>query len=219
MNHLRRGVLSRAAQLHNKLGCEHMFPDELKGLTPVEEKLIALNSCYGFFTKYSVPKGAQRQSVTYQKHIKGHILVFPNNVQELATNVLPHPLLKVMDEIHVSWQGREKPAPSDLSALLSVRRRVVERALVWLKRHNPLYANIDIDTAEMDSWEAPAHGVPSQVYGRLERNEPSAWEKARTGQVVPPTERGLEEDGPTDIREIMAMLGQEGDMVNNEAEE
>ncbi|XP_044717309.1 RNase H domain-containing protein [Hirsutella rhossiliensis] len=25
-----------------------MFPDELKGLTPVEEKLIALNSCYGF---------------------------------------------------------------------------------------------------------------------------------------------------------------------------
>ncbi len=219
VNHLRRGVLSRAAQLHNKLGCEHMFPDELKGLTPVEEKLIALNSCYGFFTKYSVPKGAQRQSVTYQKHIKGHILVFPNNVQELATNVLPHPLLKVMDEIHVSWQGREKPAPSDLSALLSVRRRVVERALVWLKRHNPLYANIDIDTAEMDSWEAPAHGVPSQVYGRLERNEPSAWEKARTGQVVPPTERGLEEDGPTDIREIMAMLGQEGDMVNNEAEE
>jgi len=187
-----------------------MFPDALKGLTPVEEKLIALNSCYGFITKYSVPKG-QRQNVTYPKHVKGHITVFPNNVQELVTNVLPHPFLKVMEEIHVSWQGREKPAPSDLSVLLSVRRRVVERALVWLKRHNPLYANITIDTVEMDSWEAPEHGVPSQVYGRLERNEPSAWEKARTGQVVPPTERGLEEDGPTDIREIMAMLGRESE--------
>lgn len=144
--------------------------------------------------------------------------MFPNNVQELVTNVLPHPLLRVLDEIHVSWQGREKPAPSDLSALLSVRRHVVERALVWLKRHNPLYANIDIDTAEMDSWEALAHGVPSQVYERLERNEPSAWEKARTGQVVPPTERGLEEDGPVDIREIMAMLGQEGDAISNRHE-
>ncbi|EJT73118.1 hypothetical protein GGTG_09968 [Gaeumannomyces tritici R3-111a-1] len=46
-----------------------------------------------------------------------------------------------MDDIHVSWQGPEKPAPSDLSTLLSVRRRVVERALRWLKRHNSLYAN------------------------------------------------------------------------------
>ncbi|OCK91224.1 uncharacterized protein K441DRAFT_438736, partial [Cenococcum geophilum 1.58] len=126
--------------------CSSCFP----GLTPIEEKLIALNACYGFITKYSISK-SQRQSVTYPKHIKGHITVFPNNVQELVTNVLPHPLLRVLDEIHVSWQGREKPAPSDLSALLSVRRHVVERALVWLKRHNPLYANIDIDTAEMDS--------------------------------------------------------------------
>jgi len=214
VKHLRRGALSRAAQLHIQFGCEHMFPDELKGLTPVEEKLIALNSCYGFFTKYSLPED-HRQNVTYPKHIKGHITVFPNNVQELATNVLPHPLLRVMDEIHVSWQGREKPAPSDLSKLLSVRRRVVERALVWLKRHNPLYADIAIDTAEMDSWDTPEHGVPSQVYGRLERNEPSAWEKARTGQVVPPTERGLEEDGPTDIREIMAALGQGHGIVSN----
>jgi hypothetical protein len=217
VKHLRRGNLSRAAQLHSQLGCEHMFPDELKGLTPVEEKLIALNSCYGFLTKYSVPKG-QRQNATYPKHVKGHITVFPNNVQELVTNVLPHPLLRVMDEIHVSWQGKEKPAPSDLSALLSVQRHVVERALVWLKGHNPLYANITIDTAEMDSWEAAgsAQGVPSQVYERLERNEPSAWEKARTGQVVPPTERGMEEDGPTDIREILAALEQERDKAEEE---
>ncbi|KAL8303418.1 hypothetical protein RB600_007051 [Gaeumannomyces tritici] len=111
-----------------------------------------------------------------------------------------------MDEIHVSWQGPEKPAPGDLSALLSVRRRVVERALVWLKRNNPLYAKIHIDTAEMDTWEAPPHGVPSQVYARLERNEPSAWEKARTGQIVPPTERGLEAGKPRDVREVLAAL-------------
>ncbi|KAL8284673.1 hypothetical protein RB600_009207, partial [Gaeumannomyces tritici] len=199
------GVLSPAGQLHSRLGCEHMFPDELKGLTPVEEKLIALNSCYGFITKYSLPEG-RRQSARYPKHVKGHITVFPNNVQDLVSNVLPHPLLKVMDEIHVSWQGPEKPEPGDLSALLSVRRRVVEKALVWLKRNNPLYAKIHIDTAEMDTWEAPPHGVPSQVYARLERNEPSAWEKARTGQVVPPTERGLEAGETRDVREVLAAL-------------
>ncbi|KAH7113022.1 hypothetical protein EDB81DRAFT_873555 [Dactylonectria macrodidyma] len=101
---------------------------------------------------YSIP-GGQRQSLRYPRHVKGHITVFPNNVQELATKVLPHPLLQVMDEIHVSWQGAEKPGPSDLSSLLSVRRRVVERALVWLKKNNPHYAEIEIDASEMESHE------------------------------------------------------------------
>ncbi|KAM4060490.1 hypothetical protein HRG_014268 [Hirsutella rhossiliensis] len=80
-----------------------MFPDELKGLTPVEEKLISLNSCYGFVTRYNIP-GGQTQAGA------------------------PHPLWQTMDEIHVSWQGAEKPAPCDLSGLLSVRRQVVESA-------------------------------------------------------------------------------------------
>ncbi|KAG6990362.1 hypothetical protein FocnCong_v020486 [Fusarium oxysporum f. sp. conglutinans] len=211
VRHLGRGALSAAAQLHTRLGCEHMFPDELKDLTPVEEKLIALNSCYGFITKYNIPDG-HRQSTRYPKHIKGHITVFPNNVQELVTNVLPHPLLKVLDEIHVSWQGSKKPVPSDLSALLSVRRRVVEKALLWLKRHNPLYAEININTTELSSWDSPSHGVPFQVYDRLERNEPSAREKAQTGQLVPPTERGLDDEGSVDIREVLATLGQGHDL-------
>ncbi|KID93560.1 arrestin domain-containing protein, partial [Metarhizium majus ARSEF 297] len=182
-----------------------MFPEELKGLTPVEEKLIALNSCYGFVTRYSVASG-HKQNAIYPKHIKGHITVFPNNVQELVTKVLPHPLVQVMEEIHISWQGAEKPAPSDLSGLLSVRRRVVERALVWLKMNNPHYAEIEIDAAEMESWGAPSHGVPSLVYDCMERNEPTAWEKARTAQVVPPTERGMDEEDSLEIEEVLARL-------------
>ncbi|KAH6980518.1 hypothetical protein EDB80DRAFT_874936 [Ilyonectria destructans] len=194
-----------------------MFPDELKGLTLVEEKLIALNSCYGFVTRYSIP-GGHRQAVRYPRHVKGHITVFPNNVQELATKVLPHPLLKVMDEIHVSWQGAEKPAPSDLSSLLSVSRRVVERALVWLKKNNPQYAEIEIDTAEMECWGAPLHGVPSLVYDRMERNEPSAWEKTRTAQVVPPVERAMDDEGPVEIEEIMALLNEGQDATGGQAQ-
>ncbi|KAF6515182.1 hypothetical protein HZS61_005088 [Fusarium oxysporum f. sp. conglutinans] len=207
VGHLGRGALSAAARLHTQLGCEHMFPDELKDLTPVEGKLIALNSCYGFITKHSVSDG-HRQGATYPRHVKGHITVFPNNVQELATNVLPHPLLKVMDDVHISWQGQEKPAPSDLSTLLSVRRNAVEKALLWLKRHNPLYADIEIDEAEWDSWDAPSHGVPSQVFDRLERNEPSAREKMQTAHIVPPTERDIDDHEPADIQEIMASLAE-----------
>ncbi|KAM4067415.1 ATP-dependent DNA helicase PIF1 [Hirsutella rhossiliensis] len=198
---------SPGMHLHGRLGCEHAYPDELKGLTPVEEKLISLNSCYGFVTRYSIP-GGQRQSVRYPRHVKGHITVFPNDVQGLVTKVLPHPLVRVMDEIHVSWQGAEKPGPRDLSGLLSVRRRAVERALVWLKENNPLYGEVEIDVAEMESWGAPPHGVPSVVCERLERNEPSARERTRTAQVVPPTERAMDDEGAVEIEEILVMLSQ-----------
>ncbi|KAI8648527.1 ATP-dependent DNA helicase [Fusarium keratoplasticum] len=123
-----------------------------------------------------------------------------------------------MDEIHVSWQGAEKPAPSDLSSLLSVRRRVVERALVWLKKNNPQYAEIEIDAAEMESWGAPLHGVPSLVYDRMERNEPSAWEKTRTAQVVPPAERAMDDEGSVEIEEIIALLNQGQDATGDQAQ-
>jgi hypothetical protein len=87
---------------------------------------------------------------------------------------------------------------------------VVERALVWLKRNNPQYASIVIDTAEMETWEASSsHGVPRQVYERLERDEPSAWEKTRTAQLVPQTERGLEAGDDVDVREVLATLNEE----------
>lgn len=171
-----KGVFPPAAILHGRLGCEHFFPEELEGLTPVEEKLIALNACYGFFTKHTRATESG-ESANYQKHIKGHITVFPNNVKELTSNVLPHPLLQVMEEIHVSWHGSEKPLPRDLAGLLSVRRRKVEAALRWLKCNNPHYKDIEIDVAEMETWGTDHHGVPPQILERLERNEPTAWEK------------------------------------------
>ncbi|KAM4064207.1 Arrestin-lik [Hirsutella rhossiliensis] len=166
---------SPAMHLHGRLGCEHAYPDELKDLTPLEEKLISLNSCYGFVTKYSIP-GGQRQSVRYPRHVKGHITVFPNDVQGLAAKVLPHPLVRVMDEIHVSWQGAERPGPRDLSGLLS--------------ENNPLYGEVEIDAAEIASW------------GRRRTVPPV------TAQVVPPSERAMDDGGAAEIEEILAMLRQ-----------
>jgi hypothetical protein len=90
-----------------------------------------------------------------------------------------------------------------------VRRRVVKKALLWLKRHNHLYDDISIDIAEMNSWDTPAHGVPSQVFERLERNEPSAREKTQTAHIVPPTERGIDDHDPIDIQEIVGALLEE----------
>ncbi|KJK73763.1 hypothetical protein H634G_10968 [Metarhizium anisopliae BRIP 53293] len=182
------------------------------------EKLIGLNSCYGFVTRYSIP-GGQKQVAGYPRHVRGHITVFPNNVQELVTKVLPHPLVQVMDEIHISWQGAERPGPSDLSSLLSVRRQVVERALSWLKKNNHHYEDIEIDMAEMESWGSSPHGVPPVVYDRMERNEPSAWERARTAQVVPPAERAMDDESPAEIEEILTQLYQGQDATDSQSQE
>ncbi|KAM4066730.1 PIF1 protein [Hirsutella rhossiliensis] len=133
--------------------------------------------------------GGQKQTLRYPKHVKGHITVFPNNVQELATDVLPHPLFQVMDEIHVSWQGALRPTPSDLSSLLSR----------W-------------------SWGDPAHGVPPLVYERLERNEPSAWEKTRTAHVAAHG-AGHGRRGAVEIEEVLAMLNQGESTTSREAGE
>ncbi|RSL82055.1 hypothetical protein CDV31_016968, partial [Fusarium ambrosium] len=198
--------MARGGNLHQALGCEHMYPDALRDLTLVEEKLIALNTHFGFVARIKVTKST-KQSTAYARHVKGHITVFPNNVQDLVTTVLPHPLLQSLEDIHISWHGPQRPAPSDLSKLLSVRRGAVERALLWLKEFNPHYRHIEIDKAELDSWGEPAHGVPSQIYDRIERDEPSAWEETRAAHIVPPAERGMDDTGPQSLEQIVDGLG------------
>ncbi|KAM4064223.1 PIF1 protein [Hirsutella rhossiliensis] len=149
-----------------------MFPDELKGLTPVEEKLISLNSCYG-----SWPQSA------------------------------PAPLLQALDEIHISWQGAEKPAPSDLSSLLSVRRRVVERALVWLKRNNPTTPR---SRSTRRRWRAGETRYTGTVVGvRSYGAERAVWvgesaDGARCAAHGTRHGRG----GPVEIEELFALLNQ-----------
>jgi len=110
-----------AAIIHTLLGCEHVYPPELSDLTAVEEMTIALNAPYGYISSFRVSRAFRRRELNYPRHVKGHITVFPNNVEDLATRVLPHPLVRVMQDIHVSWQGPDKPLPEDLSTLLSVR--------------------------------------------------------------------------------------------------
>lgn len=106
-----RGKLPKACSVNNMdIGCEHRYPKELDGLSPLEERLIALQAPFGYITKFTVdnktPSGA-----SYRKHVKGHIVVFPNNVEDLVATVLPHPLLQTIENIHVSWSGANRPSP------------------------------------------------------------------------------------------------------------
>ena len=36
------------------IGCEYKYLEELRDITPLEEKLISLNTAYGFITKFNI---------------------------------------------------------------------------------------------------------------------------------------------------------------------
>jgi hypothetical protein len=177
------------------IGCEHQYPEELDDLTPVEEKLIALQSAFGYITKFTVDRKT-RSGINYRKHVKGHIVVFPNKVEDLVATVLPHPLVQTIENIHVSWSGAGKPSPADVGHLLQVRKSRVSAALLWLQRNNPLYKHIIINHDEMASWcYAEGSNVPTVIMESMQREEPSATEKTATDHIVPDTDRGLRGQG------------------------
>ena len=110
-------------------------PPELQDLTQFEEMLIA--RAFPIIQLYTKPKGGQ---FAY----KGHVLTFPQNVQQLA-NVLPR-------------------CPKDLPVILfqicgenyhskefTVRRQKVDTALHWLVANNSLYTTVTIDYSRIDN--------------------------------------------------------------------
>ncbi|KAH8645342.1 hypothetical protein BX600DRAFT_369627, partial [Xylariales sp. PMI_506] len=158
-----------------QIGCEHRYPAVLRDLTALEEKLLALNTAYGYITKINVQgdgSSKTRQSSYYRKHVSGHITVFPNNVESLASEVLPHPLVSALEYVHIIWAGAQKPSPQDVNKLLRVRPPVLRAALVWLCANNPLYASVRIDEVELAAWRfEEGTDVPRLVYDRMVREE------------------------------------------------
>ncbi|KJZ70576.1 hypothetical protein HIM_10044 [Hirsutella minnesotensis 3608] len=198
------GRLPKACSVNNMaIGCEHRYPEELDDLFPVEERLIALHAPFGYITKFTVDNKT-RSGISYRKHVKGHIVVFPNKVDDLVATVLPHPLLQAVENIHVSWSGSRKSGSADVRHLLQVRKSRVAAALAWLQRNNPLYEDIAINQAEMDGWQYDdGSSVPTVIMDRMQREEPSTVEKTQTDHIVPDTDRGLEENSFRSIDELV----------------
>ncbi|KJZ68253.1 hypothetical protein HIM_12357 [Hirsutella minnesotensis 3608] len=198
------GRLPKACSVNNMaIGCEHRYPEELDDLSPVEERLIALHAPFGYITKFTVDNKT-RSGISYRKHVKGHIVVFPNKVDDLVATVLPHPLLQAIENIHVSWSGSGKPGSADVRHLHQVRKSRVAAALAWLQRNNPLYEDIAINQAEMDGWQyADGSSVPTVIMDRMRREEPSTVEKTQTDHIVPDTDRGLEENSFKSIDDLV----------------
>ncbi|KAK1634961.1 hypothetical protein BDP81DRAFT_289329, partial [Colletotrichum phormii] len=154
---LKKNKLPEACRVNNlALGCGHRYPDELKELSPLEERLIGLYTSSGWITKFTIDIEKWTNG-RYRKHKRGHITVVPNNIQGLVAEVLPHPLLQERENIHVCFVGARQPLPSDIAFMLLANPGKLRRALVWLRVNNPLYKNIVISDENLQGW---AHHCP-----------------------------------------------------------
>ena len=135
-------------------------PPGLKAVTMVEEMLIA--RCRA---KQCIVKLQDHRSdislPSSQRGFKGHVIVYPQRVEELS-NVLPPPVDEVVHPMCVMFIGSTLPSQSwlkDKAYPLVVRREVVRENLIWLKAHNPLYRDIVINEERLQ--ELPADGLLS----------------------------------------------------------
>ncbi|KAH8753789.1 hypothetical protein F5883DRAFT_431912 [Diaporthe sp. PMI_573] len=98
----------RASFLQPYLRCMHKYPQELMDLTPLEERAISINTPFGFITKLRMD--LQWVGTKYRKHIKGHICVFPSNIDDLTTSVLPRTLQSTLENFLITWSGKQEPS-------------------------------------------------------------------------------------------------------------
>jgi hypothetical protein len=205
---LARGVLPFSCRVNNMaLGCIHRYPDALKHLSPLEERLIGIYAPCGWITKLTIDV-EKWTSGRYRKHKRGHITVFPNDVQGVAAQVLPHPLVEERERLHICFVGPRKPVPSDLAFMLSVNPQKIKRALAWLKAHNPLYKDIQISEDHLASWADCCAGteVPQELVNQMVSYDVRPEDEIRTGHYVSPAERGRPDEPIRTAEEVLASL-------------
>ncbi|KAF8211021.1 hypothetical protein K438DRAFT_1444543, partial [Mycena galopus ATCC 62051] len=128
-------------------------PKELEDLTFLEEQCIARARTTRCMFKLDMGATGQYAS-------RGNACVFVQEPGPLL-KILPPPLSDVFDEISVILVG-SKDVPVTKRMLentpLLVRRQRIVDALMWLKAHNPLYEDLDVDSVRASAAEYPEHG-------------------------------------------------------------
>ncbi|KAF8240573.1 hypothetical protein L208DRAFT_1352741, partial [Tricholoma matsutake] len=88
-----------------------------------------------------------------QRGFHGNIIIYPQQPQRVATT-LPPSVQEITSPICVIFVGSSPPSREWLrekAKPLAVRAHKVRDALIWLKAHNPLYTDIDINYNVLNS--------------------------------------------------------------------
>lgn len=140
-------------------------PDQLKGLTIPEQKLISLyrhNSC---IIKLHSP---WHSPSTAQPALKGNCITFPQNISNIAIS-LPLSPNELAASIKIIFIGASKPSRYHLRKVLTVRRKRILDALNWLKNNNTLYSHISLDKHIIAA--LPDDDIPESLWETLDHIE------------------------------------------------
>jgi hypothetical protein len=113
-----------AANYVNTSFCD-IYPAELKGLTYIEECVLALAHPIGAIIKLT--GGGRSLGVEYRGS-RGHFITFKQDPSQLLT-ILPSPLLDLHKQVTISWAGTSKPTSENLMAFCRVEKNRILRAL------------------------------------------------------------------------------------------
>ena len=116
-----------------------ILPEELKGLSYVEEMLIAL--VHPVISVYRIKGG--------QYGYSGHVINFQQNIQQLATS-LPNSIKSICSLIVIRREN------ADGYTDFIVNRKRIEIALKWLIENNEYYKNIQLNNQILN--ELPENG-------------------------------------------------------------
>ena len=132
-------------------------PPELSDLTPIEGSMIAL--CRAKAAIFQLRPAALDDSGSdaanapevsmpnLQRGMKGHVIIHPQHTEHVV-DALPPSIQNIVEPVCIIFVGSAPPTRQWLlekAKPLAVNRDRVLRALLWLKSHNPLDADIRID--------------------------------------------------------------------------
>ena len=182
-------------------------PPELKGLTLVEEMLVARCRAKMCVVKLQDHRD-DIELPTVQRGIKGHIIVFPQH-PETISNIMPPTTGDVVTPICILFCGSTPPTSKWLkenARPLVVRREAVLRALRWLCAHNHLYADVTIDAnrismlPEEDILDYSVEHIPISTAARA---LVSGYDRSGNEQPSPDTTPELPSDSPVQFESVV----------------
>ena len=162
-------------------------PWELEVLTLPERLLISLNFTRVYIIKLQPKAGSSGYDPSsLQSALVGNVIAYEHNMPKISAmvngDILPHKPDILASLISIALVSVGVLRKSWLRNTFQVRRNVVQRALIWLKQHNPYYKDITIDESRVA--HLPSSDVPEEITACIRRDDdPNTADRERAGYV------------------------------------
>ena len=131
-------------------------PPFFKDLTIIEQS--AISRCFIQAVIIKISTETLNQTNFAQLKMKGNIITFPQNPDNLLT-LLPN--IPTAEYFQIAFVGTQKPCEKRIHKLFRVRRNLIQQTLIWLKKNNPLYKNVEIIESLMET--LPLDDIPATI--------------------------------------------------------